>query len=236
MNYNPRMNALASRVGSTCFFALLALSACKTTSSKDANLASTSQAMSESMNKALPLKDYDVATLKSHLKNVVTDELKDKQLWALMLKEPDSDAACAGMAVEVYYFADKGDNNTDGYPVVTAKPMPMNGPCGFLVSTELKKFRDIGSNLMESTPMGEIGTFDNIRVSIKQAITISQQRYKTFKYSQGVKVYRHLHPDMWSYPWYAIYGEACGASATVIMNASTGAMVPNMEAPPPECP
>lgn len=236
MNYNLRSNVAISIVGGILLFTSVALTGCKTTGPKDASLTSTGQTMSDGMTTALPVKEYDVAALKSHLKNVMTDELKDKQLWALMLNEPESDAACAGMAVEVYYFADKGDNNNDGYPVVTAKPMPMNGPCGFLISTDMKKFRDIGGNLMESTPMGEIGTFDKIRVSIKQAITISQQRYKTFKYGQGVKVYRHLHPDMWSYPWYAIYGEACGASATVIMNASTGTIVPNMEAPPPECP
>jgi hypothetical protein len=208
---------------------------CKTTdkpASAPAQIANTGDPMAV----AMPVRDYDIATMKTNFKNVMSDELKGKQLWALFLKEPETDALCRGMATEVYYFADKGDNNQDGYPVVTAKPMPMNGPCGFLIGSELKRFSEIGGNLMESTPMGEIGTFDKIRVSVKQAIINSQARYKTFKYSQGVKIYRHLHPDMWSFPWYAIYGEACGQSATVIMNANNGVIVPNMEAPPAECP
>ena len=208
---------------------------CKTPDKTPAST-TTLTAVSEDMPVARAVKDYDVVTLKKNLKNVMSEELKNKQLWALFLKEPESDAACAGMATEIYYFADKGDDNRDGYPVVTAKPMPMNGPCGFLVSTELKRFSEIGGNLMESTPMGEIGTFDKLRISLKQAVLLSQQRYKTFKYSQGVKIYRHLHPDMWTNPWYALYGEACGQGATVIMNANTGQIVPNMEAPPPECP
>jgi hypothetical protein len=208
---------------------------CKTTD-KSASAPAQIGKPGEPMAVAMPVRDYDIATLKTNLKNVMSDELKGKQLWALFLKEPEADAPCSGMATEIYYFADKGDNNQDGYPVVTAKPMPMNGPCGFLISSELKRFSEIGGNLMESTPMGEIGTFDKIRVSVKQAIINSQVRYKTFKYSQGVKIYRHLHPDMWSFPWYAIYGEACGQSATVIMNANNGVIVPNMEAPPAECP
>lgn len=192
---------------------------------------------SDEMPTGRAVKEYDIATLKKHLKNVMSDELKNKQLWALFLREPESqDVACAGMATEIYYFADKGDDNLDGYPVVTAKPMPMNGPCGFLLSTELKRFNEIGGHLMESTPMGEIGTFDKIKISVKQAVVLSQQRYKTFRYGQGVKIYRHLHPDMWTHPWYALYGEACGQGATVIMNASTGQIVPNIDAPPPECP
>lgn len=214
---------------------LFGFSGCKT-ADKPASSPSQVNSTGESMPVAMPVKDYDIATLKKNLTNVMSDELKGKQLWALFLKEPEADALCQGMANEIYYFADKGDNNQDGYPVVSAKPMPMNGPCGFLLSTELKRFSEIGGHLMESTPMGEIGTFDKIRVSVKQAIINSQARYKTFKYSHGVKIYRHLHPDMWSFPWYAIYGDACGQSATVIMNASNGVIVPNMEAPPAECP
>jgi hypothetical protein len=191
---------------------------------------------SEPMVIAKPVKDYDTKTLKTNLANAMSEELKNKQLWALFLREQEAGTPCHGTATEVYYFADKGDNNQDGYPVVTAQPMPMNGPCGFVLDTQLKKFNDIGGNLMESTPMGEIGTFDKIRISVKQAIINSERRHKTFKYSQGVKVYRHLHPDMWNFPWYAIYGEACGLSATVIMNASTGEIVPNMESPPTLCP
>ena len=213
----------------------LGAGACKTTAS-GAGASVKSQEPASGMVTALPINGYDIATLKSHLNYVKSDELKNKQLWALVLREPDADAACPGLVTETYYFADKGDNNTEGYPVITAKPMPMNGPCGFLMNSELKRFSDIGGELMESTPMGDIGTFDKIRVSIKQAITLSQHKYKTFKYNHGVKVYRHLHPDMWAYPWYAIYGEACGVSATVIMNAATGEVVPNMEAPAVECP
>lgn len=214
---------------------LLSMFGCKTSDKTTSTLVQLNPS-NDSMATALPLRDYDVKVLKQNLKNVLSDELKDKQLWALFLRESEVDAPCPGMATEIYYLADKGDNNQDGYPVVTAKPMPMNGPCGFLLNTELKKFSEIGGNLMESTPMGEIGTFDKIRVSVKQAIINSERRYKTFKYSQGLKIYRHLHPDMWSFPWYAIYGEACGQSATVIMNAATGEMVHHMEAPPAECP
>jgi len=220
---------------SPALLASLAFSGCKT-SEKNPTSTAKSQELSPDTITALAVRDYDIATLKSHLSHIKTDELKNKQLWAMFLKEPEAEALCAGMATEVYYFADKGDDNSAGYPVVTAKPMPMNGPCGFLVSSEVKGFNEIGGSLMESTPMGDIGTFDKIRVSVKQAIINSQRKYKTFKYGQAVKIYRHLHPDMWSYPWYAIYGEACGVSATVIMNASTGEFVPNMESPAPECP
>jgi hypothetical protein len=49
MNYNLRTNALVSRVGIIWLFTLAALPACKTTTGKEANLASTSQAMSDSL-------------------------------------------------------------------------------------------------------------------------------------------------------------------------------------------
>ena len=214
----------------------LGVIACKTPATGSAELRRSELPATNPLMTALPVTDYDLAAVKAHFNNIMGDELKDKQLWAMFLREPDADTACKGMAIETYYFADKKDNNIAGYPVITAKPMPMNGPCGFLINSELKQFNDIGGELMESTPMGEIGTFDKIRISVKQAIITSQRKYKNFKYKNGVKIYRHLHPAMWNFPWYAIYGEACGLGATVIMNATTGEFVANMESPPAECP
>lgn len=212
--------------------AALVTSGCRTTS---ASSTARSKSQSEDSIVAMPVKDYDLASLKSHLANAQDGELAGKALWAMILIEPEKDAPCPGMAEEDYYFITNTEEPEDKVYVASGKPMPMNGPCGLVFDVKEKTSAETSGALMGSSPLAEIGNFDKIKITVKQAIEMSQAKFKTFKYRDGVKIYRHLSPSTWDFPWYVIYGEACGASAAVLMNAQTGDIIETADTPPSTC-
>lgn len=214
------------------FLPIVALASCKTASSvatvKDQNLRrnQTTNIIAES-----PLA-FDVTMLKSHLANAQDPEMPKLGLWTAFLEEPQQDSPCPGKALESYYMLDtSAEESADKIYVVTAKPIPMNGPCGLVIDTEVKNFNDVSRALMESSPLSEIGTFDKIKFSIKQAVEKSEAHYKNFKYRDGVKIYRHLHPTTWDHPWFALYGTACGIDSTVYFNAETAEIIDMLDSP-----
>jgi hypothetical protein len=175
---------------------------------------------------------FDVNMLKTHLANAIDPSLPKLGLWAAFLEESQQDSPCPGKVLESYYMLDTStDEPAETVYVTTAKPMPMNGPCGLVIDTEVKNFNQVSRALMESSPLAQIGTFDKIKFTIKEAIDRSEANNKNFKYRDGVKIYRHLHPTTWDHPWYAIYGTACGIDSTVYFNAENAEIIDMLDSP-----
>lgn len=223
---------MTSAVYSFAAIVMISLSSCKTTSdaasTKNQNLRRNDQTniIAES-----PL-SFDVKMLKAHLANAQDPSTPNLGLWSAFLEEPNQDSPCPGKAIETYYMLDKStDDAAENIYVLSAKPMPMNGPCGLVLDTELKKFNEVSRALIESSPLSEIGTFDKIKFSIKQGVERVEAHYKNFKYRDGVKIYRHLHPTTWNHPWFAIYGTSCGIDSTAYFNAETGEILDMLDSP-----
>ncbi len=221
-----------SALFSMTVIATLAAASCKTTSEgsglKNQNLRRNQQTpvIAESV------LSFDVKTLKAHLANAQDPAMTKLGLWSAFLEEPQQDSPCPGKAIESYYMIDQSaEDAAEKIYVFSAKPMPMNGPCGLVLDTEIKNFNEASRALMESSPLAEIGTFDKIKFSVKQAVEKAETHYKTFKYRDGVKIYRHLHPTTWNHPWFALYGTACGIDATVYFNAETAEIIDMLDSP-----
>lgn len=212
---------------------LTSVNGCKTNPSNTATI--KNEAVTRPSTEAITAQsvlDYEVSTLKRHLANAQSGDLANKVLWSMFLEEPQSDTPCPGKALEAYYLIDGGNDPADKVHLVTAKPMPMNGPCGLALDIEVKPTSEVSRALMESSPLAEIGTFDKIKISIKQAVAKTESHYKTFKYQDGIKIYRHLHPTTWDFPWYAVYGTSCGLDSTAYINAQTGEIMDMIDSPP----